>query len=531
MQKHSFTYRQSHQFSSFILNYFEGNEAFKNYQNLAPKIENFENAIRQISHFETDRDLLIDELIRQNGKEGKKYQNILKLKSPKTFTITTGHQLCLATGPLYFIYKILSVIKLCEQLKQIHPEYEFVPVYWMASEDNDFEEINHIHLFNKKIVWNGQQSGAVGRFKPDTALEESITELKTILGNSELAIQLGQQLELFYLQSDNLSAASRKLVDFLFQEYGLITIEPDAKAFKNAFKKYIKEDIFNQLNYQKVEESIAELTQNELLKSVQVKPREINFFYLKNDLRERIVFEENVYKVLNTDLTFSKAELENEIELNPENFSPNVVTRPLFQQFLMPNLAYIGGPGELAYWLEYKKMFEANHLFFPILVPRNFIYLMDKNTQEKWQKLGFELEHIFENVEELKKEYVFKNSEEDFHLNDEKEEISKIYKTAELKISKIDASLVNTLQAELQKTLNSFQNLESKLVKAQKKKFEGSLESIDKIIQKLKPNGTPQERFDNFLPYYLKNGENFINEIYQKIEVINDQVLILTENQ
>lgn len=434
--------------------------------------------------------------------------NIALLENTNSYTITTGHQLCLFTGPLYFIYKIISTINLCKTLKEKFSDKNFVPVYWMASEDHDFEEINHVNVFGKKVEWNSTQKGAVGEFNTE-GLQEVIAELKTILGENENSNALIHLFENAYVKHDNLADATRYLVNELFGEYGIIVLDGNDSQLKQLFKEEFKKDIFENTSFKLVNESIVELKKHY---SAQVTPREINIFYKEKGLRERIEKQGDKYCVLNTEICFTEQELNTIIESTPEKLSPNVVLRPLYQQKILPNIAYVGGPGELAYWLEYKTMFDAFKIHFPILMPRNFVMLLDKGTQNKIQKLNLVTEDIFKDGEDLVKAFI-KTQHDDINLEDAKAQISIIYATVLETASAVDKTLIGTAEAEKQKAINGMVTIEQKINRALKQKSEADINQIWAVKEKLFPKGIPQERYDNFSMYYSKNGKGFIESI------------------
>lgn len=435
-------------------------------------------------------------------------KHISLLKDANTFTVTTGHQLCLFTGPLYFIYKIISAINLCETLGQHFPGKRFVPVYWMASEDHDFEEINHVNVFGKKVTWNSHQKGSVGEFSTE-GLQEVIDELKTILGESENAKDLIQLFEKAYLKHANLADATRYLVNELFGEYGLITLDGNDKELKQLFKEELKQDAFENKPFKLVNESIEALTKNY---NAQVNPREINLFYKEKGLRERVEKQGNDFVVLNTTIRFTEPELKNLIESNPEKLSPNVVLRPLYQQKILPNVAYVGGPGELAYWLEYKNMFKEFKIAFPILMPRQFVSIIDKGTQNKIGKLNLNTDAIFKEGDELVKQFI-KTQHEDVHLETIKQELARLYSSVAETVGAIDKTLVATTEAEKQKAVNGIATLEQKINRALKQKSETDVNQIWSIKGKLFPNTIPQERYDNLSVFYSKYGKEFIRQL------------------
>src|SRR5690606_7833848 len=349
------TFQNSGYFSEIVIDYLTQSEKIKPFYRHFPTLGNFKLQVEEKQNFSSEnRKILTQALLQQY--EGlviseATQKNIDLLNEKQTFTITTGHQLSLFTGHLYFVYKIISVIKLCGQLKKEYPESDLVPVYWMATEDHDFEEINHFLFHEKKIVWNKSLSGAVGEFDTQ-GLEEVFKVLSIELGISANAQYLKNLFEKAYLKHQNLADATRFLVNELFSDYGLVIIDGNDKNLKKVFAPFIKEELFNQTSFNKVSETL-----NNFPYPAQVNPREINLFYLDKNLRERIIKENDTYLINNTNLKFSETELLDILQSHPEKFSPNVIMRPLYQEVILPNLCYVGGGGELAYWLELKAFF------------------------------------------------------------------------------------------------------------------------------------------------------------------------------
>ncbi|MDF2436489.1 MAG: bacillithiol biosynthesis cysteine-adding enzyme BshC [Bacteroidota bacterium] len=503
------------QFSQLFIDYVNADPKLKSFYSFTPDLLSFKDAIASNKRVQTtDRKLLHDVLSDQYNRINAESSDVKKTKSnidllldENTFTVCTGHQLCLFTGPLYFIYKILSTITLSEKLKEKYPEYNFVPVYWMASEDHDFEEIKSIHLFGKTLNWdNPSAKGAVGRLST-SSLNGIINELSGILGESSNAKELISLFENAYLKHDTLADATRFLVHELFGSYGLVIIDPDDRRLKAGFIDIIRDDISNQTNFKLVNDTISSLSKIGV--KAQVNPREINVFRLTDD-RTRI--ESASTEVL---------------ELPEEDYSPNVVLRPLYQQKILPNIAYVGGPGEIAYWLEYKAMFEHHRIMFPVLVPRDFILITDEKTTQQIDKLGLELMDLFKETEHLVKEYVAKHSSAEISLKDQEEGIIKVYNEIIGKVTGVDQTLRGSVEAELQKTLSSLKNIGSKLLRAEKQKQETSINQIKKLKDKFLPEGTLQERYENFSSFYLKYGKQFISEVKVAADPLEIEMKIL----
>lgn len=504
-------------FSKLFLDYLNQHEPLHSFYDAHIQLQDIERYLQSHSFSYIDRATLVKVLKQQahlvKNTSQPSLTNIELLSNSQTYTVTTGHQLCLFTGPLYFIYKIVSTINLCKTLHQKFPNKNFVPVYWMASEDHDSEEINHAHVFGKKLVWNTEQKGSVGSFDTKT-LAPVIEELKILLGDSEQAKHLIHVFETAYLSHQQLSHATRYLVNELFGKYGLVILDGDDATLKQCFTNEFKKDVFENLAFHKVSESAKEL---ELAYHAQVTPRAINVFYKENDIRERIEKHNQHFLVLNTDLQFTESEMLNLIESTPEKLSPNVVLRPLYQQKILPNIAYVGGPGELAYWLEYKKMFDAFQIHFPILMPRNFVAIVDANSKAKWQKLEFDLKDFFKNTDELINVFIQKHFK-DINLADIKQQLNDLYSQAHQVVDGIDKTLTNSVEAEKQKALNGIASLEQKINKALKQKSDTSVQQIKGVKEKLFPNSLPQERYDNVSMYIAKYGDSFMEEIFRHLQ-------------
>lgn len=514
-------------FSKLMLDYIDGADSLKGFYNHTPQLASFKAAIDEQKNSVTNRELLVAVIKKQYAKSGITQidKTIDVLLANNTFTVCTGHQLCLFTGPLYFIYKIITTINLAESLKKEYPDSNFVPVYWMASEDHDFEEVKSINLFSQKVEWeNAGAKGAVG--KMDTAsIDTVVEELKQVLGDSENAKELIQLFNDAYLNCANLADATRHLVNQLFGKYGLLIIDANDSQLKSEFAEFIEDDIINNINYKHINSSIEAL--GEIGFKPQVSPREINCFYMMENLRERIVLEGSIYKVLNTSVEFSKEELVEELKSHPERFSPNVVTRPLYQQFLLPNLAYVGGPGEIAYWLEYKSMFEANNIVYPILIPRNFTMLMDSKEAQQIDRLGLTLEDIFKDTDLLIKKYVEEHTSSDLLLNKEEQQVEAIFKGVSEKVAGVDVTLVKSVEGELSKALKSIKTIEAKLLRSEKRKHEVAINQIKKIKDKYIPAGVLQERYNNISPYYLKKGTQLIDDLKEAFDPFESEMIIL----
>lgn len=494
-------------------------------------LNNFDAAIEERQNFEIDRNSLHQVLQKQHQSFFNAFphleSSIELIKDKNTFTITTGHQICLATGPLYFIYKIASAINLSRKLKEKYPQYNFIPVYWMATEDHDFAEINHIHLFNKKISWDKETADATGRITTN-GIETFLNEIKDILGEKAGSVNYFETVVAAYNNQTNLANATRDLVLHLFGDQGIVVLDADDAQLKSRFKDIIKKDIIGQVSNKAVNNTIEQLVNFNLIKEekIQVKPRPINFFYLKDDFRKRIILDENVYRVIDTEITFTETQLLNEIEEFPERFSPNVIMRPVYQECILPNLVYIGGAGELSYWFELKACFEAHQIFFPMLALRSSFLWIDQKQVEKLTQYNIQVKDIFKPVEELVQQVLSEMGVEELNLNDEKELANNLFDKLVNTINTVDKTLVASSEGERNKLIKAIEILEQKLNKAQKLKHETSINQIKRIKEQLFPAGGLQERYENVLWLNLKFEQISMNEIIE-LACVNDHEIII----
>ena len=451
--------------------------------------------------------------------------HIHALEKPGVYTVTTGHQLCLFTGPLYFIYKIVSVINLARRLSEKFPGSQFVPVYWMASEDHDFEEVNHFSVMGRKITWQSDQQGAVGNFKT-AELEKLLPDVEQLFKNTSRGEYLTSLFKRTYLGHRTLAQATRFLVNELFGKYGLVTIDGNDAQLKGLFSKEMRKDIFENTAFNCVEETITGLKKSGY--HIQVNPRPINCFYLDGNRRERIERTDKGFILVGSGQVFTEQEMEDIICDSPQKISPNVTLRPMYQQTILPNIAYVGGPGELAYWLEYKKMAEAFNVTFPILVPRSFILVAEESAVRKMKKLGFSPSRFFSGEEELVKSFQ-QEQNRIMELEKEKLEITAIYEALRKKAGAIDQTLEGNVSAQLQKALKGIHTLEEKANRSLRQQSATELSRIRSLKQELFPGGVPQERVENFSTFFLKFGDGFLETVKQIAQPLSLKQQIIIE--
>jgi len=522
-------YSETGKFTKIVIDYINNAPALRDFYEHPVNIEGIRSAISERKKFTTNRQLLFDQFTDQyktfNGCEAVKI-NIHALLSENTFTVCTAHQPNIFTGHLYFVYKILHTIRLADSLKKEMPEYNFVPVFFMGSEDADFEELNHIVIDGEKYTWETKQTGAVGRMKVDNNLLQLIQKIAGRLSVEKYGNDIIDLLKKCFTKDATIEEATFLFVHDLFKEFGLLVLLPDNPAFKKEMLSIFEEDIFNHTSSIIVEETSKKLSKHY---KAQAYPREINLFYLKDNLRNRIVAVDDHFVVHDTQIVFSKEEMKKELNEHPERFSPNVILRGLFQEIILPDVAWIGGGGELAYWLQLKDLFKKYQVPYPVLIVRNSFLIIDKKYHSLLKKLNLFTTELFKGKENLLSEIVNKESSLTLNLTDEKKEFENIYYQMKELVKRIDATLEEHVTALEKKQMKKLTALEKKMFRAEKRKFTVQKNQLNKIFSSLFPNDGLQERTENFMLFYSKWGVAFFKILYNNSLSLEQKFCIIEE--
>ena len=523
------SYADTGAFSGLLTDYITQKPALAPFYHRWPALENFAAQIeeKRAAYAPEARKRLVSALRDQYGlapdPEPAIETSLLLLAEPTTFTVTTGHQLSLFTGPLYFIYKIVTAIKLSRQLKAAYPQYDFVPVYWMATEDHDFAEINHFSLFGKTYAWDAAGTGGpVGRLP--------LGGLAELLG--QLPPEVPAAFRKAYSESKNLAEATRRLADALFGEFGLVTLDADRPALKQALVPLLEQELSGQVSNAAVQATNARLTAAGY--KPQVFSRPINLFFLTDEgKRERLEPDAGgadcvEVTVRNTARCHSQAELLALARQHPEQFSPNVVLRPVYQEILLPNLAYVGGGAKVAYWFQLKDVFAAFGVPFPIVLPRNSAEYISRANAGKLKKLGLTSHEIFRSLPDLKKQVGAALGQEEISLAAQQQTLAAAFQQVQDVAQRLDPTLVRTVAAEAQKAAAGLAGLEKRLSKAAEAKHETAYAQLAALKDKLFPEGGLQERSDNVLSVLI-NNPGFIKQLLDAFEPLALEFTVLEE--
>jgi len=535
------SYRSTGLFSALINDYIETKGTAQSFVNYAATKEGYKKAIEQRASFPTNRKVLVEVLQNQYTQLGKELSdsnvlntkesfklvndNVNLLSKENTYTITTAHQPNIFTGPLYFFYKILQTIQLAADLKKQFPQHNFVPVYYMGSEDADLQEVGSYTLAGEAYQWNTKQKGAIGRMKVDDELIQLLQNLEGYWSVQPAGKEALEVLKQAYQKGKTISEATLALVHAYFGKYGLVVIQPDDTKLKALFIDVMEKELrtgFSQKAIQPTKEKLASTYH------VQSDGRDLNLFYLKENTRARIEKKEGAYIVVDTDIRFTEEEIVKELHAHPDRFSPNVILRGVYQETILPGIAFIGGGGELAYWMELKNVFTEVKVHYPILQLRNSFMFMNEKQTAHWNSLGFSLEELFKPMLELELDYVKNQTKENLALTNHIASLNDLYASIQQDVIKIDTSLgdhAKNLSIQAQKKLAL---LEKKMIRAEKRKQQTSIDRIKAIKGSLFPKNSLQERVENFSEWVGAYGWDWVEAVVENSTTLNPSFTIIT---
>lgn len=525
------SYDNTGYFSSLVTDYLAQAATLRPFYTHLPNMEGIEAAIRVREQFATPRNILVDSLREQYktvDTDKAVADNIEALTSTKTFTVVTAHQPNIFTGPLYFVYKILHAIQLAKQLSEQMPAYRFVPVYYMGSEDADLDELGQISVDGNKLSWATKQTGAVGRMIVDKELIQLLQAIEGQTGVWPFGKELSEVFRQAYTIGRTIQEATLQLVNTLFGRFGLVVLIPDQHHLKATFAAVVEKELKEGFSHRAVSGTISSLEKHY---KVQTGGREINLFYLINDRRERIEKDGDDYVVNALDLRFTTTAILEELKTYPERFSPNVILRGAFQETILPNIAFIGGGGELAYWMELKQVFVEIQVPFPVLVLRNSFLIMTAEQERRMKQLELNYHSLFTKAELLLEQLVKRKTSSQLEVKEELVQLTALYETMKQKAGAIDRTLTAHVDALLTKASKQLTGLEKKMLRAEKRKFEAEERQILSLKEQLFPNDSLQERVDNLSGWYARYGKDWIDMLLHNSLSLESMFVLLTIDQ
>ncbi|HYC40067.1 MAG TPA: bacillithiol biosynthesis cysteine-adding enzyme BshC [Chitinophagaceae bacterium] len=523
-------YRQTAAFSRLVLDYVDNSSALRSFISQPPTLSGLRAKIESRRERTVNRELLVATL--KSGYSGlpvskQVSENIQMLSSPNCFTVTTAHQSNIFTGPLFCAYKILHTVRLAAHLNECFPDSRFVPFFYMGSEDADLQELNHVYVDGDRFEWVTNQKGAVGRMQIDAGFADMADRLAGRIGVFPGGAEIVNTIRKCYRTGNTIQQATLEFLNELFGEYGLLVLLPDNAELKKLMQPVFADELLHRASAAIVEKTAQQL--ESLHYRAQVHPREINLFYLKDGIRERIEKGNDRWKVVNTEIEFSEQELMTELHDHPERFSPNVVLRGLYQEAILPNVAFVGGGSELCYWLQLKDLFDHYNISFPVLLLRNSFQVLEREWAGRFTKLGFSPEEVFLPEEELMKRLVNRHNVKPVQLNGGLSETEKLYESLKKQAAEVDVTLERHVDALKVQTLHRLQELEKKMLRAGKRKFSDQQRQLQKIREHFFPGGNLQERTRSLVHYYGQWGADFIREIYRHSPALEQEFVLLRE--
>jgi len=459
----------------------------------------------------------------------KTVRNIELIDKEKTITVVTGQQLGILGGPLYTIYKIITAIRLANQLTERYDEFKFIPVFWLEGDDHDFNEVRSINLFDnenqvinigyKEEIDDDDAKQSIGKINFDEALNEFFSKYESSLRDSDFKIELLTKLKECYQVGKSFKQSFKELIYWLFDEYGLVIFDPQDVEVKSLLKPIFKKEVNDfAIHTQKLIQVSAKL---EELYHAQVKVKPVNLFYHTDDGRYSVEPVEDIFKLRRKRKQFTKDEILNEIENFPDKFSPNVLLRPICQDFLFPTGFYIGGPSEIAYFAQVTPLYDFYNIVSPIIFPRSSATILEKNVASGLDKYDLSMNDIFLGLDGLKEKVIASLSENNIEIAFEEasKEIELTFDKIKENLFAIDKTLVDSSGRYKDRIMSSIAELKSKATKAQETKHETTIRQLTRLSNLLYPLGNLQEREINFTYFYNKYGKDFIRKVYDDISV------------
>jgi len=374
---------------------FSNDEELRNYFALA------------LDDFAPKRKKLLEVLRNQNSRLNKciEYEILLDiLEKDNALAVVTGQQVGLFCGPLYTLFKTISAIKLAAEFKQKFSEFEFVPVFWLEGDDHDLNESNHIHLLNgstevvrvEAIFTNGDEENLhpLSEIKFDPSIEQVFQQLDALLPASEFKPALMQMLTSYYKEGETYTTAFAKTITKLLEKNSILLLDPYDAEVKRILKPIFEKEF--QTYPRASEEVIKQSAELEEQYHVQVKPRVINIFYVEDGIRRGLEPIGSGISLRGTKRKLMPEQIRTMLETKPESFSPNVVLRPVCQDYLLPTAAYVAGPGEVAYFAQLKGVYQHFGVQMPPLFPRATATIVERKIQKVMEKYQLQFPDAFD---------------------------------------------------------------------------------------------------------------------------------------
>lgn len=500
---------------------------FRNKESFSSKFQQLKESPRE---FRTELSTIINSQYKDFTPSSKTLKNISLLKNKETLAIVTGQQLGILGGPMYTFYKIITAIKLASHLSERYDDYHFVPVFWLEGDDHDFDEVRTINAVNDnneivKISYTDGEleedinRGSVGHLKFKDTIANFLKEFETQLRDTEFKTQLMENFRNFYKEDKTFKDSFRELLFWMFDQYGLVVFDPQDAKVKELLKPIFKKEVSDFRSH--TENLVNTSAKLEELYHAQVKIRPINLFYNYDEGRYIIEPFENEFRLKGKRKKFLIDELVNLIDSEPEKFSPNVLLRPVCQDYLLPTAFYIGGPSEIAYFAQILPLYEFYNVDPAIIYPRSSATIVEKSIKTILDKYELEITDLFTDPNKLKNQIINNVSENNLEniFKGSKNKIDLVFDELKEKLFEIDKTLGEVNTKYRIKVLTYIDELNAKATEAQKKRYEITLRQIDKASLILYPNLNLQERELSFFQFANKYSVDILKKIFEELAI------------
>jgi len=526
-------YESTGHFGPWVRDYLSDAESLRPFFHRRPERQSLIDQAAERSDFPMERRRVLVEVLREQyarcsiSVEGLLQTNLDRLEQPDSRTVVTGHQLNLFGGPLYVLYKLAHIVAQARELNASGPGFHTIPVFWLATEDHDYAEVDHVHFRAQPLRAEGAPLGAVGR-RVLGDLESLISGLETLLGTGKRAAAAGALLRRAYRPGQTWAEAMRILAHEWFGAEGLVILDADDARLKRFFVPVLEQELRNSSYSTALQHTTQALSESY---SAQAFVRPINVFYLGNDIRSRIEREGEGYRTTEGGYSWSESTLVEELHAHPERFSPNVLLRPLYQETILPNLAYTGGGGELAYWFQLRSAFETAGIPMPVLILRQSFLWVLGSASKIWAHTGVSAEEWFVERSRFIRHRLAEHSPLDLALKKPRKALDAVFEGLYALAAQTDESMERAVEAERMRHQKGLHRLEGKLIRAEKRRLGERVLQWERAHAQLFPQSGLQERFDSYWDLYAHLGPQTPARVLEAIAPFEPAFLLIREPQ
>lgn len=494
-----------------------------------------------LERYEVDRNKLADALLAQNRdlESGPKaLENIAKLRDKDCVAVVTGQQVGLFTGPLYTVYKALSAIKLAECLS--NRGFKAVPIFWMATEDHDFEEISKTSVIGRDGRLRGftvsspesELHASVGRMTIGGDVSKTIEELMMELPATEFSKEIEEALRRTWKPGENFGRAFARLLNWMIGDRGLVfmcPLDPEIKKLSGPIYRKAIENA-KQLTDLAIKRS-AELVEKGYHAQVHVSEDYFPLFY-ETESGTRTALRRSAdggFVTREGNVAFQEADLFRIAERDPERLSPGALLRSIVQDYLLPTVAYFAGAAEIAYFAQGSGAYELLGRTAPTVYHRQSLTLIEPRHAKTFDQFGLTLEGLFEGVETVSPRIVesILNSDVASTFDSVEREVMGQLDVLNSKLAGVDPTLTENLEMRRRKIEYHLKALRHKFHQAQLRKDDAARKRIEALFDSVLPGDHLQERTLNICSVVNRYGRSVCEWIYEAIDLDDSEHRIL----